>query len=78
MTHEINMNNHQQVEEKKKNGMSFKASTIDDEEEKSENGKLDLITKKFMKYIKFEKIKGRRSQSKMSPQVLKIKAMVAT
>ena len=63
---------------KKKNGISFKASTIDDEEEESENENLDLMTMKFKKYIKFEKIKGRRSQSKMSPQVLKKKALVAT
>ena len=47
------MNNHQEVE-KKSNDMTFKVSTIDDEEEKSENEDLDFISKKFMKYIKLE------------------------
>lgn len=56
MIHKINMNNHQEVE-KKSNDMTFKVSTIDDEEEKSENEDLDFISKKFMKYIKLEKIK---------------------
>ena len=64
MNHEINMNNHQEVEVKKKNDISFKISTIDDGEEESENENLDLISKKFMKYVKLQKIKGRRLHSK--------------
>ena len=64
MNHEINMNNHQEVEVKKKNDISFKILTIDDGEEESENENLDLISKKFMKYVKLQKIKGRRLHSK--------------
>ena len=36
MTHEINLNNHQRVEENKKS-IAFMASTNDDEEEESES-----------------------------------------
>ena len=64
LNHEINMNKHQEVEVKKKNDISFKISTIDDGEEESENEDLDLISKKFMKYVKLQKIKGRRLHSK--------------
>ena len=64
LNHEINMNNHQEVEVKKKNDISFKILTIDDGEEESENENLDLISKKFMKYVKLQKIKGRRLHSK--------------
>lgn len=64
LNHEINMNKHQEVEVKKKNDISFKISTIDDGEEESENENLDLISKKFMKYVKLQKIKGRRLHSK--------------
>ena len=38
---------------------SFKISTIDDEEKESEDEELDLISKKFIKYIK-----SRRSKRK--------------
>lgn len=44
--------------------MTLKASTIDHEEEESEDEDINLISKKFIKYIRLEKIKGRRSQSK--------------
>ena len=64
LNHEINMNKHQEVEVKKKNDISFKISTIDDGEEESENEDLDLISKKFMKYVKLQKIKGKRLHSK--------------
>ena len=64
LNHEINMNKHQEVEVKKKNDISFKILTIDDGEEESENENLDLISKKFMKYVKLQKIKGRRLHSK--------------
>ena len=45
MTHEIKLNNHQRVEENKKN-IAFKASTNDDENKESEKEDIDLITKK--------------------------------
>ena len=64
LNHEINMNKHQEVEVKKKNDISFKISTIDDGDEESENEDLDLISKKFMKYVKLQKIKGKRLHSK--------------
>ena len=59
MTYKINLNNHQRVEENKKS-IVFMALTNDDEEKESENEDLDLITKKFMKFIKLEKIKKGR------------------
>ena len=37
MTHEINMNRHQEVEVKKKNDISFKASTIVEKDGESGN-----------------------------------------
>lgn len=58
MTHEIPMNKYQRVKEKKKYDIALKALTIDDEEEESEDENFDIISKKFMKYIKLEKIKG--------------------
>lgn len=48
MIHKINMNNHQQVEEKK-HDTKFKASIIDNEQVESEGEDFDIITKKFMK-----------------------------
>ena len=74
------MNNHQRVEENKKN-IAFKVSTYDDEEEESENENFDLITKKFMKSIKLEKINERRkshSNEESSSAKKNKKAMVAT
>ena len=63
MTHEIKLNDHQRVEENKKS-ITFKAST-NDEKEESEYEDLDFITKKFMKFIKLEKIKEiRKSHSR--------------
>ena len=62
MTHEIKLNNHKKVEENDKS-IAFKTSTNDDEDEESENEDLDLITKKFMKSTKFEKIKERKKIS---------------
>ena len=56
------LNNHQIVKENEKS-ITFKASTNDDENEESENEDLDLITKKFMKSTKFEKIKERKKIS---------------
>ena len=53
MTYEINMNKYQEVK-RKKNDISFKTSTIDDEEDESENEEFDLISKKLMEYIPFE------------------------
>ena len=53
------MNNHKKVEENEKS-IAFKASTNDEDDEESENEDLDLITKKFMKFIKLEKIKKGR------------------
>lgn len=46
------MNKYQRVKEKKKYDIVFKALTIDDEEEESEDENFDIISKKFMKYIK--------------------------
>ena len=80
MTYEINLNNHQRVEENKKI-IAFKASTNDDEKEESENEDLDLITKKFIKSIKLENIKKKRkyhSREESSSSKKKKKAMVAT
>ena len=74
------MNNHQRVEENKKN-IAFKVSTYDDEEEESENENFDLITKKFMKSIKLEKIKEIRkshSREEFSSAKKNKKVMVAT
>ena len=62
MTHEIKLNNHQRVEENEKS-IAFKASTNDEDNEESENEDLDLITNKFMKFIKFEKVKERKKKS---------------
>ena len=53
ITYEINMNKYQEVK-RKKNDISFKTSTIDDEEDESENEEFDLISKKLMEYIPFE------------------------
>ena len=47
------MNKYQEVK-RKKNDISFKTSTIDDEEDESENEEFDLISKKLMEYIPFE------------------------
>ena len=59
--------------------MTYKTSTIDDEKE-SEDEDIDLVSKKFMKYIKLDKIKWRRSQSKKesSNTKKKKKAMMVT
>ena len=79
MNYEINQNNHKRVEENKKS-IAFKALTKDDEKEKSENEDLDLITKKFMKSIKLEKIKEWRkshSRKESSSSKKKKKALVA-
>ena len=79
MTHEIKLNDYQRVEEKKKS-ITFKAST-NDEKEESEYEDLDFITKKFMKFIKLEKIKEiRKSHSREESSSAKKnkKVMVAT
>ena len=62
MTPKINIKNHQGVEGKKKNVISFKSSTIDNEEEENEDEDLYVISKKFMNYMKIGKIKGRSSE----------------
>ena len=78
MIYEINMNKYQEVK-RKKNDISFKTSTIDDEEEESENEEFDLISKKLMKYIKFDNVKERRLHSKKeSASAKKKKAMMVT
>ena len=80
MNNEIKLNNHQRVEENKKS-IAFMTSTNDDEEEESENENFDLITKKFMKSIKLEKINERRkshSNEESSSAKKNKKAMVAT
>lgn len=53
--------------------MTLKTSTIDHEEEESEDEDINLISKKFIKYIRLEKIKGRRSQSKKESKSAKKK-----
>ena len=74
------MNNHQKVEENEKS-IAFKASTNDEDNEESENEDFDLITKKFMKFIKLEKIKKWRKfhlREESSSANKKKKSMVAT
>ena len=80
MTYEIKLNNHKKVKENAKI-IAFKTSPNDDEEKESENEDLDLITKKFMKFIKLEKIKKWRkfhSREESSSANKKKKSMVAT
>lgn len=69
MTHEIPMNKYQKVKENKKYDIAFKTLTIDDEEEESEDENFDIISKKFMKYIKLEKIKGGRFYQKKDKMI---------
>ena len=66
MTHEITMKIHQEVEDKKKINMALKAlRNDDDEDEQSEEDEdLALIIKKFKRFIKFGKNKGRRSHAR--------------
>lgn len=49
--------------------MAFKALKIDDKEEESEDENFDIISKKFMKYIKLEKIKGGRFHRKKDKMI---------
>ena len=69
MNHEIHMNKHQRVKEKKKYDIAFKALPIDDKEGESGDENFDLISKKFMKYIKPEKIKGGRLYPKKDKMI---------
>lgn len=61
MSHEITMKSQQEVQDKKKKSITLKVSIDEKEEEPSkEDEDLVLITRKFKKFIKFEKNKRRK------------------
>ena len=69
MTHEITMKSHKKrVEDKKEKNITLKASTIDEEAGEEETSKEDedltLITRKFKKFIKFNKNKEKKFSTK--------------
>ena len=69
MTHEITMKSHKKrVEDKKEKNITLKASTIDEETGEEETSKEDedltLITRKFKKFIKFNKNKEKKFSTK--------------
>ena len=74
MTQEITMTSHQDVKDKKKKSIAFKVSTNDKEEveeeinENEEDGDLALIIRKFKKFMKDERFKGRRFTSRKESQ----------
>ena len=71
MTHEITMKSHKKKkrgEDKKEKNITLKASTIDEETGEEETSKEDedltLITRKFKKFIKFNKNKEKKFSTK--------------
>ena len=73
MTHEITMKSHKKrVEDKKEKNITLKASTIDEETGEEETSKEDedltLITRKFKKFIKFNKNKETKFQPRKNSQ----------
>ena len=71
MTHEITMKSHKKkkrVEDKKEKNITLKASNIDEEtgeeETRKEDEDLTLITRKFKKFIKFNKNKEKKISTK--------------
>ena len=74
MTQEITMTSRQDVEDEKKKSIAFKVSINDKEEveeeinENEEDGGLALIIRKFKKFMKDKRFKGRRFTSRKESQ----------
>ena len=67
MTYEINLEKkkQQEGEDKRKKSIALKATTKEEEKQSKEDEDLTFITRKFNKFIRGEKFRGRRFTSRI-------------